>query len=411
MQWKTAALWLAMCISTAVLADEATEDANSLNAELDMKLGKSPDAVRFATYNVSLNRRNSGDLARDLNDPSNLQARRIAEILQIVRPDVVLLNEFDFDSQQTAAKRFVTNFLQVAQNGHEPLNYAEVYAAPVNTGVDSEFDLDNNGKLGEAADAFGFGYYPGQYGMLVLSRYPIDRDAIRTMRKFLWKDMPNAKLPTSPDDGAAYYSQDEIDAFRLSSKSHWDVPIIIRKTTVHLLAAHPTPPVFDGPEDRNGTRNHDEIRLLADYVSPDRSSYIYDDNGKQGGLRKDALFVIAGDLNADPFGGDSTDSAIRQLTEHPLINNSVVPESAGGTEQSKKQGGVNLRHKGDPKHDTADFSDRGRGTGNLRIDYVLPPKNLHIVNAGVFWPTESDERFELIKASDHRLVWIDVKVK
>jgi len=30
---------------------------------------------------------------------------------------------------------------------------------------------------------------------------------------------------------------------------------------IHILASHPTPPVFDGVEDRNGRRNHDEIRL------------------------------------------------------------------------------------------------------------------------------------------------------
>ena len=56
--------------------------------------------------------------------------------------------------------------------------------------------------------------------------------------------------------------------FRLSSKSHWDVPIRIGRETVHFLVSHPTPPVFDGPEDRNGTRNHDEIRFWADYVGP-----------------------------------------------------------------------------------------------------------------------------------------------
>ena len=50
--------------------------------------------------------------------------------------------------------------------------------------------------------------------------------------------------------------------------------------TVHFLVSHPTPPVFDGPEDRNGTRNFDEIRFWADYVIPSRSGYIYDDNGQ-----------------------------------------------------------------------------------------------------------------------------------
>ena len=45
--------------------------------------------------------------------------------------------------------------------------------------------------------------------------------------------------------------------------------------TVHFLVSHPTPPVFDGPEDRNGPRNYDEIRFWADY-SPRTGGYIYD---------------------------------------------------------------------------------------------------------------------------------------
>ena len=36
------------------------------------------------------------------------------------------------------------------------------------------------------------------------------------------------------------------------------VTIQIDGKTVHFLTSHPTPPVFDGPEDRNGTRNGDE---------------------------------------------------------------------------------------------------------------------------------------------------------
>ena len=67
-----------------------------------------------------------------------------------------------------------------------------------------------------------------------------------------------------------WYNADELAIFPLSSKSHWDVPIDIDGTVVHFLVSHPTPPVFDGPEDRNGTRNADEIRLWADYISGGR---------------------------------------------------------------------------------------------------------------------------------------------
>ncbi len=71
---------------------------------------------------------------------------------------------------------------------------------------------------------------------------------------------------------------------RLSSKSHWDIPININGKEIHILASHPTPPVFDGPENRNGNRNHDEIRFWRDYIDNTQANYIYDDGGKKGGL-------------------------------------------------------------------------------------------------------------------------------
>jgi hypothetical protein len=251
--------------------------------------------------------------------------------------------------------------------------------------------------------------------MAVYSRFPIDFADIRTFQYFLWKDMPGAMLPDDPatPEPADWYSADELDAFRLSSKSHWDVPILIGKKTVHFLVSHPTPPVFDGPEDRNGTRNFDEIRFWADYITPGHSGYIYDDEGIHGGLEPGSLFVIAGDQNSDPLDGDSIPGAIQQLIDHPLVNTKVTPDSIGGPEQAVLQGGANGTHLSDPAFDTADFSDTA--PGNLRADYVLPRKSLRITDAAVFWPASADPLFSLVgtfpfPSSDHRLVWIDVKI-
>lgn len=228
--------------------------------------------------------------------------------------------------------------------------------------------------------------------------------------------MPGALLPDNPTtpEPADWYSPEELDIFRLSSKSHWDVPIQIGGKVVHFLVSHPTPPVFDGPEDRNGTRNFDEIRFWADYISPgNRSDYIYDDESQYGGLKPGSLFVIAGDQNSDPLDGDSIPGAIQQLLEHPLVNIRLTPSSEGAVQQSLLQGGANLVHRSDPAFDTADFADTA--PGNLRADYVLPRKNLQIVDAGVFWPLNTDALFRLVgtfpfPSSDHRLVWIDVRV-
>jgi hypothetical protein len=372
--------------------------------------------VRFATFNASLNRNAAGQLVADLSTPNNAQAKTIAEIIQRTRPDVLLINEFDFVDGGVAAELFQDNYLSVSQNGADPIEYGYFFIAPSNTGIPSGFDLNNNGVVSGADDAFGFGFFPGQFGMAVYSRYPIDYDSIRTFQSFLWKDMPGALLPDDPNTTAPadWYSPEELDVFRLSSKSHWDVPINIGKKVVHFLVSHPTPPVFDGPEDRNGTRNFDEIRFWSDYISPgNRNRYIYDDNGQYGGLKPGSMFVIAGDQNSDPLDGDSIPGSIQQLLEHPLVNTKATPSSEGAPQQAALQGGANATHLSDPAFDTADFADTA--PGNLRADYVLPRKNLRIIDSAVFWPLNTDPLFPLVglfpfPSSDHRLVWIDVRV-
>ena len=380
-----------------------------------------PSVVRFATFNASLNRNTTGQLITDLSSPGNAQADTVAEIIQHTRPDVLLINEFDFDDQgeggsSLAAELFQDNYLSIGHGDADPIEYPYRSVAPSNTGIPSGFDFNNNGVVGGPDDAFGFGFFPGQFGMAVYSMFPIDEDAIRTFQLFLWKDMPGALLPDDPATPAPadWYSPAELDVFRLSSKSHWDVPIELGDRTVHFLVSHPTPPVFDGPEDRNGTRNHDEIRFWADYVLPSRSGYIVDDEGNPGGLEAGALFVIAGDQNSDPFDGDSIPGSAQLLLEHPLINTKVTPRSDGAVEQSALQGGANLTHVGDPQFDTADFLDVP-APGNLRADYVLPRRNLPIEAAEVFWPEITDPLFPLVgtfpfPSSDHRLVWVDVRI-
>ncbi len=377
--------------------------------------------LKFATFNASLNRNTEGQLVTDLSTPDNVQAQNVAEIIQRVNPDILLINEFDYVADGVAANLFQDNYLSVSQNGVAPVEYAYKYVAPSNTGVASGFDLNNNGSVGGPDDALGFGFFPGQYGMVVYSKYPIASDRVRTFQNFLWQDMPNALLPDDSTTAAAndWYSAAELDILPLSSKSHWDVPIEVDGQIIHTLVSHPTPPVFDGAEDRNGKRNHDEIRFWADYITPKAGDYIYDDGGNFGGLEADASFVIMGDQNADPLDGDSTDNAINQLLGNPLVNTSVTPASAGGVEQAVLDGGTNLSHAGDPAFDTADFGDvPPNGSGNLRVDYVLPSTDLEITEAGVFWPQTSDPLYSLVgdrasfattPSSDHSLVWVSVK--
>ncbi len=364
--------------------------------------------VRFATFNVSLNRPAAGALLRELQGGGSEQAKKVAAIVQRCEPDVILIEELDRDDAEAAAKVLREQYLAVAQPGSKGIDYPFVFCGPVNTGVSSGRDLDSDGKFGGPGDAFGFGAFPGQYGMALLSRFPLDLEHVRTFRNLKWSAMPGALRPEG------YYADEAWAELRLSSKSHWDVPVVIGDPSrggriVHALCAHPTPPVFDGPEDRNGCRNHDEIRLWVDYLTPERAGWIVDDAGRTGGLPPDAPFVVLGDLNCDPLDGDARREALRALLAHPRVQD-PAPRSAGGDEQSKKQFGANARHVGDAALDTGDFPDAPPvGPGNLRVDYVLPSTSLRIVQGRVFWPESRDPAAALVEASDHRLVWVDIE--
>ena len=371
-----------------------------------------PRTLRVATFNVSMEGGNyvgrgekptGMELPKALAANSQAQIHNIAEIIQRVRPDILLLNEFDFlEDENLTVQPFLQRYLGVDHGDAKAIEYPYHYYAPVNTGVDSGFDLDGDGiASGSGNDAFGYGLYPGQYGMLLLSRYPINSDAARTFQKFLWKDMPdNLMTTTEREDGEAWYDDETQEVLRLSSKSHWDIPVQVGDAAIHVLASHPTPPVFDGPEDRNGRRNHDEIRFWVDYITGEEAGdYIYDDRGNRGTLKGDC-FVVLGDLNASVEEGDARREGIESLLGHEKARRGRLPTSDGGR-----------ANRADSPLGPAHTASWG-----MRADYVVPSKaGWRLRDAGVFWPTASDPLHRLVKdrraSSDHRLVWVDLELE
>lgn len=361
------------------------------------------ETLRFANFNVSMFRNSSGQLGNELEESNSNRVKKAAEIIQRTRPDFIALMEFDYDETGTALKNFQKNYLEVSQNGADTVQYAYAYQVSSNTGVLSEADLDGNGNVTLPNDAYGFGNFAGQYAFAILSKYPLVTEEAKTFQNFLWKDMPDALLPNK-SNGESYYSEEALEVFRLSSKNHIDMPVRLPDgRTIHALLSHPTPPVFDGSEDRNGKRNHDEIRLWADYI--DNAAYLQDDGGSTGGLTGDSHFVVMGDLNADPIDGDSADDAILQLLNHTKVNQAVTfgehtPKSNGGAAHNQ-QGGDDA----DPAFDTSFFG--------LRTDYVLPSATLNVSDSGVFWPASGEDFASLVAneaASDHLMVWVDLNL-
>ncbi len=370
------------------------------------------EQIRVATFNVSMDATNyvedvnkitGNELFELLASGEHQQIKNIAEIIQHIRPDIILLNEFDYISDdKKGVLAFTENYLAKSQSGNEPIEYLYYYTAPVNTGVDSGHDLNKDGVAsGTKDDAFGFGFYPGQYGMVLLSRFPIDTDSIRTFQLFKWQDMPNNQLVGIVDENdKPWYSIAAQQDLRLSSKSHWDIPVNVNGKTLHILASHPTPPVFDGPENRNGKRNHDEVRFWVDYISgKQQGSYIYDDKGHTGGFMGQR-FVVMGDLNSSMTEGDSHKQAIVDLLTHSKVNGDYIPKSEGGK----------IHTPNNPLSATHTAGWR------MRADYVLPSKSgISIQGGEVFWPRQKEPLYRLIKnrssSSDHRLVWLDMAIR
>ena len=82
-----------------------------------------------------------------------LQRVGVARVLY-QRPDLLLINEFDFDEAGIAADLFQQRYLEVPQRGQRAIRYPYRYIAPVNTGVPSGLDLDHDGKAGTAKVTF-----------------------------------------------------------------------------------------------------------------------------------------------------------------------------------------------------------------------------------------------------------------
>lgn len=336
------------------------------------------DSLRLATYDTELGRRGPGLLLGDILS-GEAQVQAVVAVIAAAHPDVLVITGFDWDYGGHALAAF-SGKLEAAG---APFPYW--FSARPNAGLETGLDMDGNTRLGEARDAQGYGAFTGAGGMAVLSRYPLG--AVRDFSGFLWADLPGEIAPVA--NGHPFPSERAFAAQRLSSVAHWDVPVEVPGGPIHLLAFSATTPVFDGPEDLNGRRNHDEIVFWQRYLDGDLPV-----------APPDTPVVVIGNANLDPVDGDGRREAIAALLADPRLQD-PRPASPGGV------AAANPGQTGDPGLDTADWSDPI--PGNLRVDYVLPDARLAVTGAGVVWPAPGDGFAEVVlAASRHRLVWVDV---
>ncbi len=306
----------------------------------------------MATYHAPFQRKGPGLLLQDLLQKPERLASEVSAIIAVA-PDLLLLTNFDYDYDSAA---LIALSDQLASKGvHLPHHFA----LQPNTGVPTGQDIDGDGRSNGPRDAQGYGWFQGQGGMAVLSRWPLDGQAAVDFSALLWRDLPDSQIAS---DDPAY------DLQRLSSAGHWVVPVQASQPFA-VLAYHATPPVFDGPEDRNGRRNADETALWLHYLA------------NRLDIPATTLPVIVmGNANLDPTHGEGLRPTIAALTSHPRLQD-VQPSSDTGTA-------------------TVDWPEPT--PGRLRVSYVLPDIAFQVLDSGVHW-TDGEPL--------HKLVWVDLKLQ
>lgn len=327
------------------------------------------EGLRLATYNPDLSAPGPGLVLDSLARNPGPQHRAVVEVLVALDADIVLLTGIDYDAQGLALGALAD---RLAEAG---LDYPYRLALRPNTGIPTGRDIDRNGVLAEPRDAQGYGHFPGEGGMAVLSRVPVEIS--RDLSGFLWADLPGNLMPA--DDPAR-------DIQRLATTGLWEITAQPSGGGVlHLLCWYASPPVFDGPEDRNGRRNHDEAAFWLALL-----------DGRLPLPPPPSPFVILGQTSLDPIDGEGRPEALRVLMAHPALQD-PAPRGTHGI--------ADPGHKGDPGLDTAAY----HGLGALRVDQILPSADLRVTAAGVLWPPDSDPlAATLAAASRHRPVWVEI---
>jgi endonuclease/exonuclease/phosphatase family metal-dependent hydrolase len=335
------------------------------------------EQVRVATYNTELGRNGPALLLRDILRGEDPQIAAVVAVIAETAPDILVLQSVDYDYEGKALSALAERIRAAG------VDYPHLFARRPNTGLQTGLDLDGDGRRGGPRDAQGYGRFSGAGGMAILSRWPIAEEDIQDYSEMPWRDLPDALRVTM--NGAPFPSAEAEALQRLSTTAHWVVPVEMPQgRALDLLTFHASPPVFDGPEDRNGLRNSDEIRFWTHLL-----------DGRIG-KAPEGPFVILGDANNDPEDGEGLKPALHALLSDARLQD-PRPQSPGSVAAT-----------GDP-FDTVDWTDPV--PGNLRVSYILPSAGLEVVDSGVYWPAPGTEAAETAAtASRHRLVWVDLKL-
>ena len=329
------------------------------------------DPLRIASFNTELSRTGPGLLLQDLARGDDPQLIAVLAVITKIDPDIIALQGIDWDHEQRALSLLVA---ALAERGSD---YPYSLSLQPNTGLQTGLDMDGDGRIGEPEDSQSFGRFTGANGMALLSKRSIGPVVDHSDSR--WKERPDKLWPRHAD-GRIFPSEDAFAAQRLPYTGLWQVMV---EHGPSLILFQVGPPVFDGPEDRNGLRNAAELNLIADMT---------------GQIAENGPFVLLGGSNLDPKDGEGRHDALERLLALDSLQD-PKPTSMGA-ELAEDEG-----HLTPNALDTVDWPEVGR----LRVDYVLPDAQSIVTQAGVYWPAPGAEGHDIaLAASRHRLVWVDL---
>ena len=279
----------------------------------------SESSLRVATIQANLTAQSSGGLEEMLMGGTNMQATQVADSISAANADVVVLT--NMDAEQGAVETFKNQYLNNIADDRTDVDYQYSYLAVGSKGMQSGADLNADGVIGSAEDAWGQGAFEEQGSVVVLSKYPVDEEKISAVSKLKWQDVENDQLHHTDLSGVLAAS------IPVMNTGLWDIPIEYRGQQVHVVATQ-TEPEHENHEFSHA-RHEDELKVIAGYLAG--KDYVHTDAGRQAEGVGDEKFVIAGALDLQDSSEDRLKPFLKGFAREDALNDSgsyLIPDAS-----------------------------------------------------------------------------------